>query len=113
MSVPPIRRSTTYRPSVSHAPGGLRTRWFRTLRCSAVLVLPVIGACLGASLGSGLGLTTAPAVARSMSPAPQPVAPAITWTGTSPEPEPHCVRVRRKFWQTGEGWIVRAVSICR
>lgn len=123
MSVLPARRSGLRRPSARPArvPGAgvsraqvLRNQVrftqtqrargaSRTLRCAAVLILPLLGA----------GLDAPPAAARSASVAPQAVAPATAWTGAVPEPEPHCVRMRRKFWQTGEGWIVKAVSICR
>lgn len=43
---------------------------------------------------------------------PQPAAePATAWTAGDRTGRP-CSRIRRKLWQPGEGWVVKAVSVC-
>lgn len=37
-------------------------------------------------------------------------APRVAWTAGDAV---SCSRTRRKFWQDGEGWIVKTVSVCR
>ena len=84
-------------------------------------------ACLAVGLvavsGEALAGRRAPhAPAKTVSPVrvePVPVKPAakpsaerpVSWTAGEPEARA-CSRTRRKLWQDGEGWVVKAVRSC-
>ena len=38
-------------------------------------------------------------------------APTTSWTTAEPQNRA-CFKARRKFWQDGEGWIVKTTTIC-
>ncbi|WP_336487336.1 hypothetical protein [Methylobacterium nigriterrae] len=65
--------------------------------------------------GAALCLCAGPAEARrsATSAAAQPDAqPGVAWASGEAQP-PNCTRGRRKFWQAGEGWVVRTITACR
>ncbi|WP_430912482.1 hypothetical protein [Methylobacterium sp. sgz302541] len=81
-------------------------------------VLPVrCLSALGLALALAAGLTPLPAEARrsttreAATAAAQPGEPEVAWTaGREPA---DCQRTRRKFWQAGDGWMVKTVTTCR
>lgn len=76
-------------------------------------VLPPRGLVASLALLGLVGLAGAaraePARHRTGQPATD-AAPRVAWTAADATA---CSRSRRKFWQEGEGWIVKTVSVCR
>ena len=69
---------------------------------------PVLAALLLLALVPGEALAGRSPTARPVDPA----VPSTAWTSGEPE-NAACQRSRRKLWQTGEGWVVRTVTVCR
>lgn len=55
----------------------------------------------------GEGLAAQPG---RMNPAAAPS--GATWTSAEPDTQ-NCARSRRKFWQAGDGWVVKTITVCR
>lgn len=79
------------------------------LRCASFgLALTLTG------LAAGPAAARAPAAPRTITVEPAPAATVAgrqgAWTAGAAA---DCTRARRKFWQAGEGWIVRTITTCR
>lgn len=63
----------------------------------------------------GTLLVPTAALAAGRTPTPPPAPPprgAAAWTAAESEPA-NCSQSRRKLWQSGEGWVVKTVTVCR
>lgn len=78
-----------------------------SLRCRSALglLLAVSAMVMPASVQARRSTTVPP------SERPAQTEPETAWTAGTAQGD--CQRSRRKFWQEGEGWVVRSVTTCR